>query len=180
MINTNGKRIAKDDHFLERLNEVRPSIYFQFDGFDSNTYRILRNEPNILEEKIRALDRLAEIGLSVTLVPAIERGVNEHEVGKIIDFAIGHPAVRGVNFQPAFHAGRHIAHDPMTRLTIPDVLKLIEAQTGGKFRVSDFTPVPCCFPHCNSLTYPFITGDTITPLHPIVNVFAYLDYITNR
>jgi uncharacterized radical SAM superfamily Fe-S cluster-containing enzyme len=78
MINTNGKRIARDDRFLEQLNEVRPAIYFQFDGFDSETYRILRGEPNILEEKVRALDRLAEIGLSVTLVPAIERGVNEH------------------------------------------------------------------------------------------------------
>jgi uncharacterized radical SAM superfamily Fe-S cluster-containing enzyme len=31
MINTNGKRIAHDDRFLEQLNEVRPSIYFQFD-----------------------------------------------------------------------------------------------------------------------------------------------------
>ena len=180
MINTNGKRIAKDDRFLEQLDEVRPSIYFQFDGFDSNTYRVLRNEPNILEEKIRALDRLAQIGLSVTLVPALERGVNEREVGKIIDFAIAHPAVRGVNFQPAFHAGRHISHDPMTRMTIPDVLKLIEAQTHGKFKISDFVPVPCCFPTCNSVTYAFIDGDTITPLPRIVNVYDYLDYITNR
>ncbi|MGC8485980.1 MAG: radical SAM protein, partial [Candidatus Baltobacteraceae bacterium] len=29
MINTNGKRIARDDRFLEELNEVRPSLYFQ-------------------------------------------------------------------------------------------------------------------------------------------------------
>ena len=35
MINTNGKRIARDDRFLEQLNEVRPALYFQFDGFDS-------------------------------------------------------------------------------------------------------------------------------------------------
>ena len=180
MINTNGKRIAKDDRFLEQLNETRPSLYFQFDGFESETYRILRGEPAILEEKLRALDRLAEIGLNVTLVPAIERAVNEHEVGKIIDFAIKHPAVHGINFQPAFHAGRHMKHDPMTRMTIPDVLKLIESQTFGKFLVSDFVPVPCCFPTCNSVTYAFIEGETITPLPRIVNVYDYLDYITNR
>jgi len=180
MINTNGKRIAKDDRFLEQLNEVRPSIYFQFDGFASETYRILRGEPNILEEKLRALDRLAEIGLSVTLVPAIERGVNEHEIGKIVDFAVKHPAVRGINFQPAFHAGRHLEHDPMTRMTIPDVVKLIESQTSGKFQASDFVPVPCCFPTCNSVTYAFIEGEKITPLPRIVNVYDYLDYITNR
>ena len=112
MVNTNGKRIAHDDRFLEQLNEVRPSLYFQFDGFDSETYRIIRGEPGLLEEKLRALDRLAEIGLNATLVPAVERGVNEHEIGKIIDLAIRHPAVRGINFQPAFHAGRHPAHDP--------------------------------------------------------------------
>jgi hypothetical protein len=180
MINTNGKRIARDDRFLEQLNQARPSLYFQFDGFDAETYRIIRGEPGILDEKLRALDRLASIGLSVTLVPAIERGVNEHEIGKIIEFAIQHPAVRGINFQPAFHSGRHMQHDPLHRMTIPDVLKLIEQQTAGKFLVSDFIPVPCCFPTCNSVTYAFINGDTVTPLSRIVNVYDYLDYITNR
>jgi 7,8-dihydro-6-hydroxymethylpterin dimethyltransferase len=180
MVNTNGKRIAKDDRFLAELNDARPSIYFQFDGFDAETYRIIRGEPDILEEKLRALDRLASIGLSVTLVPAIERGVNEHEVGRIIDFAIKHPAVRGINFQPAFHAGRHVAHDPMQRMTIPDVVKLIEEQTRGMFLASDFIPVPCCFPTCNSVTYAFIDGETVTPLSRVVTVDDYLDYITNR
>jgi 7,8-dihydro-6-hydroxymethylpterin dimethyltransferase len=180
MLNTNGKRIAKDDRFLEELNSVRPSIYFQFDGFDSETYRILRGEPAILDEKLRALDRLAEIGLNVTLVPAIERGVNEREVGRIIEFAIKHPAVHGVNFQPAFHAGRHLQHDPLTRITIPDVLQLIEVQTAGMFQTSDFVPVPCCFPTCNSVTYAFVEGDKVTPLPRIINVYDYLDYIKNR
>jgi 7,8-dihydro-6-hydroxymethylpterin dimethyltransferase len=180
MINTNGKRIANDDRFLEQLNEVRPSLYFQFDGFDSETYRILRGEPDILEEKLRALDRLAQIGLGVTLVPAIERGVNDHELGKIIDFAIKHPAVQGINFQPAFHAGRHVEHDPLKRMTIPDILGLIESQTASTFMATDFVPVPCCFPTCNSVTYAFIDGEKVTPLPRIVNVYDYLDYITNR
>jgi len=73
MLNTNGKRIAKDDRFLAELAEVRPNIYFQFDGFDAETYRVIRGEPDILTEKLRALDRLAEIGCTVILVPAIER-----------------------------------------------------------------------------------------------------------
>ena len=180
MINTNGKRIAHDDRFLEQLNEVRPSLYFQFDGFEPDTYRILRGEPAILDEKLRALDRLAQIGLNVTIVPAIERGVNEHEVGKIIEFAIQHPAIHGINFQPAFHAGRHVQHDPLKRTTIPDVIRLIEEQTAGKFAASDFVPVPCCFPTCNSVTYAFIEGEKVTPLPRILNVYDYLDYITNR
>src|SRR6266702_3562320 len=110
MLNTNGKRIADDDYFLAELADIRPSIYFKVDGFASETYRVLRGELDILEQKLRALDRLAASGLSVVLVPAIERGVNLHEVGAIVQFAIGHPAVRGINFQPAFHTGRHGEH----------------------------------------------------------------------
>jgi uncharacterized radical SAM superfamily Fe-S cluster-containing enzyme len=180
MLNTNGKRIARDDAFLAELAEVKPALYFQFDGFESETYRVIRGEPDLLPQKLKALDRLAEVGMDVTLVPAIERGVNDHEVGAIVDFAIKHPAVRGIVFQPAFHAGRHMPHDPMQRLTIPDVVSLIEDQTGGKFRTSDFVPIPCCFPTCNSVTYAFVEGDQVTPLPRIVDVSNYLDYITNR
>jgi uncharacterized radical SAM superfamily Fe-S cluster-containing enzyme len=180
MLNTNGKRIARDDRFLEQLNEVRPAFYFQFDGFERETYRIIRGEPDILGEKLRALDRLAQVGLNVTLVPAIERGINEHEIGRIVEFAIEHPAVRGITFQPAFHAGRHMPHDPMLRMTIPDIVRLIEAQTSGKFVASDFVPVPCCFPTCNSVTYAFVEDGRVTPLPRIINVGDYLDYITNR
>lgn len=180
MLNTNGKRIANDDAFLAQLSEIRLSIYFQFDGFDSETYRVIRGEPDILTEKLRALDRLAEIGCAVVLVPAIERGVNEHEIGQIVRFGIEHPAVMGVNFQPAFHSGRHSEHDPLQRVTIPDILQHLESQMDGTFLISDFVPVPCCFPTCNSVTYAFVDGDTVTPLSRLLNVDDYLDYITNR
>lgn len=180
MLNTNGKRIAWDDHFLADLAEIQPAVYFQFDGFEPETYRVIRGEAGILAEKVRALDRLAEVGCPVVLVPAIERGVNEHEVGRIIRFALEHPAVFGVNFQPAFHSGRFMTHDPLQRLTIPDLLQFIEAQTEGLFQVSDFTPVPCCFPTCNSVTYAYIEGSTVLPLTRILNVEDYLDYMTNR
>ena len=180
MINTNGKRIARDDRFVEQLAEVQPAFYFQFDGFERGTAVTLRGEADIVEQRVRALDRLAAAGLHVTLVPAIERGVNEQEIGRIVDFAISHPAVRGINFQPAFHAGRHPGHDPMQRITIPDILRSIEQQTAGRFVVSDFIPVPCCFPTCNAVTYAFVDGDNVTPLPRIVNVYEYLDYITNR
>src|SRR5260370_28895532 len=68
----------------------------------------------------------------------------------------------------------------MKRMTMPDILKLIETQPAAKFKASDFVPVPCCLPTCNSVTYAFIDGDQITPLPRIVNVYDYLDYITNR
>jgi hypothetical protein len=181
MINTNGRRIANDDAFLAEIAGIRPSIYFQFDGFEDETYRKIRGEAGLFPEKLRALDRLAAIGCDVVLVPAIERDVNLHEIGRIVEFGIGHPAVRGINFQPAFHAGRHSDHDPMQRITIPDILQAMEGQTGGKFLVSDFVPVPCCFPTCNSVTYAYLDDDgSVIPLPRLLEVDDYLDYITNR
>ncbi len=180
MLNTNGKRIATDDAFVAALAELKISLYFQFDGFEERTYQIIRGEPGILPEKLRALDRLADAGCNVVLVPAIEREVNLHEVGAIVRFGIEHPAVRGINFQPAFHSGRHSAHDPMQRVTIPDILQAMEAQTEDLFRVSDFVPVPCCFPTCNSVTYAYVDEGQVTPIPRLLNVDDYLDYISNR
>jgi uncharacterized radical SAM superfamily Fe-S cluster-containing enzyme len=181
MLNTNGKRIATDDRFLAELAEIKPNIYFQFDGFDEATYRVIRDEHDLLLKKLRALDRLESIGCTVILVPAIERDVNEHEVGKIVRFGLEHPAVGGINFQAAFHAGRHGSHDPLRRMTNPDIIALIEQQTEGLFRKTDFIPVPCCFPTCNSVTYAYIDEQkNVTPLPRILNVEDYLDYIANR
>jgi 7,8-dihydro-6-hydroxymethylpterin dimethyltransferase len=180
MLNTNGKRIADDDAFLAELAEVRPTIYFQFDGFARETYRIIRGEPDILAQKLRALDRLAAIGIGVVLVPAVERDVNLHEVGEIVKFGIAHPAVRGINFQPVFHAGRHLTFDPLQRLTIPDILRELERQTAGMFLVQDFVPVPCCFPTCNSVTYALVDENGVLPLPRVLDVDDYLDYIANR
>ncbi|HEX9037863.1 MAG TPA: radical SAM protein [Ktedonobacterales bacterium] len=180
MLNTNGKRIATDDQFVADLAPLAPSIYFQFDGFESETYRVIRGEPDLLAIKLRALDRLAAIGANVVLVPAVSREVNLHEVGEIVKFAMAHPAVRGINFQPAFMAGRHGAHDPMTRLTIPDVLIAIQEQTGELLTVNDFVPVPCCFPTCNSVTYALVDGSSVLPLPRLLNVDDYLDYVSNR
>ncbi|TMG68627.1 MAG: radical SAM protein [Chloroflexi bacterium] len=112
---------------------------------------------------------------------AIERGVNEHEVGRIVEFGLRHPAVFGVNFQPAFRAQRHVQPaDPLSRMTIPDVLKGLDAQTNGVFKLDDFVPVPCCMPTCNFVTYALIDGDEVTPITRMIDVEAALDYLKNR
>ena len=80
MINTNGLRIATDDRFLEELARLKPAIYFQFDGLEDRTYRAIRGE-DLLDVKLKALDRLAEADLDVALVAAVEKEINDHEVG---------------------------------------------------------------------------------------------------
>src|SRR3990172_1866171 len=93
MLNTNGIRIARDDRFLEGLAALKPHIYLQFDGFDPETNRILRGKEDLIHEKLRALERLAAVDVRVVLVAVIERDVNEHEVGRILEFGLRHPAV---------------------------------------------------------------------------------------
>lgn len=180
MLNTNGIRIARDDRFLSELARVKPHVYLQFDGFDASTNLALRGRPDLLETKLRALDRLAQADVRVILVAVIERGVNEHEIGSIVEFGLKHPAVFGVMFQSAFHTARHVPFDPLQRVTIPDVLKAMEAQTRGLFRRDDFVPVPCCMPTCHFVTYALLDCDSVTPLPRILDVEPYLDHLKNR
>lgn len=76
------------------------------------------------------------MGLTVTLVAAIEKDINEHEIGAVIRHGLDHPAVRSVVFQPVTHSGRHVEFDPLTRLTNSDVLHAIGKQVSSPSRAS--------------------------------------------
>ncbi len=189
-LNTNGIRLASDRRFVAALGERntpgRPlSIYLQFDGLEEATSRAIRGR-DLREIKRRALDNCAEVGLTVTLVAAVEKGVNEHELGAIIRFGLEHPAVRSVAFQPVTHSGRHVPFDPLTRLTNPDIIHGIAAQLPEWFRASDFFPVPCCFPTCRSITYLLTDGIpgaddfSLLPIPRLIEIGDYLDYVSNR
>jgi hypothetical protein len=179
MLNTNGIRIAQDDKFLAGLADVRPTIYLQFDGFSERSHELLRGK-NLLELKLKALDRLAQAKLDVVLVPTIDKHVNHDQIGDIVQFGIKHPAVCGVAFQPMTHAGRHNAFDPLDRETIADVIHGIAEQTKGLLVESDFIPVPCCHPTCRSATYLYVDDGKTTPIPRIVDVDKYLNYVVNR
>lgn len=190
-LNTNGIRLATDKAFVRALGERNGrggkavNIYLQFDGFKQGTHLAIRGK-DLRERKRAALDNCAEVGLTVTLVAAIEKDLNSDELGAIIRYGIEHPAVRSVAFQPVTHSGRHIEFDPMTRLTNSDIIHGIAAQLPEWFRASDFFPVPCCFPTCRSITYLIVdqheeTGETtVVPIPRLIQIEDYLDYVTNR
>jgi uncharacterized radical SAM superfamily Fe-S cluster-containing enzyme len=180
MLNTNGIRLARDPRFAPALAEIGVHVYLQFDGLDQATQIAIRGK-DLTDEKRRALDRCAEAGVSVSLAAAVERGVNEWEVGKIVRFGIDHPAVTGVFFQPVTHSGRfRTESDPFDKLTNPDVIDAIAEQLPEWFRVDDFVPVPCCSPTCRSATFALYDGADLVPLPRLVDVEEYLDYVTNR
>ncbi len=148
MVNTNGIRIATEDGFAERLAEYDEDfeIYLQFDSFKRDAVMALRGADTRSVHE-RALDKLNELNLSTTLVATIRRGLNDDELGAIVEFAKDQPCVRGVTFQPVQAAGRLENYDygysaTRDRLTLTEVRRRILEQT-DLFAPEDIIPVPC-------------------------------------
>jgi uncharacterized radical SAM superfamily Fe-S cluster-containing enzyme len=179
VLNTNGLRLAHDRRFVADLGRLGVRIYLQFDGLSEATDLAIRGR-DLRRAKQAALDRCADAGLAVILVAAVEAGVNLGEVGDIVRFGLSHPAVRAVVFQPVTHSGRHPAFDPLNRVTNADVIHALVDQCGGWFKVSDFFPVPCCFPACRSVTYLLADQDDVVPIPRLLDMDRYLDYVSNR
>jgi uncharacterized radical SAM superfamily Fe-S cluster-containing enzyme len=144
-LNTNGMRLALNPDYAGRLKKAGLStVFLQFDGLDDDIYRSMRGAA-LLGLKQRAIANCAEAGLGVVLVPTLIPGVNTAQVGQIIDFAIqGLPHVRGVHFQPISYFGRYPGTPTdADRYTLPELMRDIEAQTGGLIPVGSFRPSGC-------------------------------------
>ncbi|NCB06108.1 MAG: hypothetical protein EOM69_11410 [Clostridia bacterium] len=90
----------------------------------------------------------AAAGLAVILVPCVMPGQNDGELGDIFRFAKTHmPAVKGVFFQPVSYFG--VYPGARARITIPELLRKLEQQTGGELMKRDFMPGSCEHPQCS-------------------------------
>mgnify|MGYP001245500821 CR=1 FL=1 len=175
MVNTNGLRIADDADFARRLADYLPGfeIYLQFDSLRPAVHRRLRGR-DLVDVRRRALDRLNALGLSTTLVVTLARGVNDDEVGALIDFALTQPCVRGVTLQPVQSAGRLRGFDPATdRLTLTEVRRRVLEQT-SVFRPEDLIPVPC-HPDALAMAYALKLGDRTVPLTGLIDPQVLLE-----
>jgi len=160
MLNTNGRRIAKDDRFLKFLQRHRRRIevYLQFDGLRPSTHVALRGE-DLSEEKPLALRRLDECGIYTTLVMTVCKGVNQDEVGEVLSIGLETPRCAGVAIQPMFGSGRVGRYDPMDRVTPTGVLARLGGQTDGLVGDEDFIPLPCSHKDCCDISYLIRMGD---------------------
>ncbi len=192
-VNTNGVRISQSVQYAKDLKAAGVStVYLQFDGLTRDTYKFIRGL-DLLETKMKAIQNLREAGFaSVVLVVTLVKGVNDGQLGDIIDFAVKNfDVVRCINVQPVSLCGRlpQQERDRM-RITIPDFMHLVEQQTDGALKVSDFYPVPTvvpvskavgalkdkryveftAHPHCGMATYLFVDDGKITPITRYANV----------
>lgn len=150
-LNTNGIRIGREDGYACALADAGlDSVFLQFDGTRDGIYEALRGRP-LLERKLAAIRALAEAGIGIVLVPTVVPGINDDDLGAIIRFAAENsPAVRGVHFQPVSYFGRY-PEPPADaqRITLPEIMNLLEEQSGGVMRASHFQPPGCEHSHCS-------------------------------
>jgi uncharacterized radical SAM superfamily Fe-S cluster-containing enzyme len=149
-LNTNGIRLAEDKPLVEKLAEAGLSfVFMQFDSLDDAVYETLRGCP-LTALKEQAIANCADYRIGVTLVPTVVPGVNNHEVGDIIRFAVMHsPAVRGVHFQPVSYFGRSpVPVQSAPRYTLDELLHDMVDQSAGLVKAEDFSPSNCDHPLC--------------------------------
>ncbi len=173
MINTNGIRIAREAGFAERLKEYEPNleIYLQFDSFRREALQVLRAADTRRVHQL-ALAKLNALNIATTLVVTVRRGVNDDELGEIIEFARAQACVRGVTFQPVQAAGRLEQYEggfdcKRDRLTLTEVRRRILEQS-DLFAPEDILPVPC---HADSIAmaYALKLDDKFVPLTGLID-----------
>ena len=119
-----------------------------------------------------------EVNLSTTLVVTLQKGLNDGEIGKVIDFALKQKCVRGVTFQPTQIAGRLEDFNTETdRITLTEVRRNILEQT-NVFKAEDLLPVPCN-PDALVMGYALKLGDEVFPLTRYINPQDLLDNSKN-
>ena len=157
LVNTNGTTIARGDgRVLDSLRRHRDrvEVYLQHDGFDLAGHRHHRGA-DLRRIKAEAVAALSEARVFTTLTMTIAKGVNDHEIGAVLDLALATPYVTGVSLQPQFASGRSGEVDPLDRLTHTGVLARLGPQTDGRVTWRDLTALPCSHPHCCSVGYLF-------------------------
>jgi len=169
MLNTNGIRIAKDISFVEKLASYMPDfeIYLQFDSFKPEVLEKLRGE-DLTEVRKQAIENLNHFNLSTTLVITLQKGENDDEIGKILDYATKQKCVRGVTFQPTQVAGRNDNYDDATgRITLTEVRRKIYEQY-PIFTPQDLIPVPCN-PDALCMAYALKMNGEVIPMTHLLN-----------
>ncbi|HSC88207.1 MAG TPA: radical SAM protein [Polyangiaceae bacterium] len=138
---SNGIRFAQDADFAKQAKEAGLRLcYLQFDGV-TNEANGHRKIGNLFDVKLKAIENLAAAGIDVVLVVTVVNGVNNDQVGPVVQFAIDNAdKVTVVSFQPVSFTGRdedisdedrvrqrytlsHLAHDVKGQLGITEPLR---------------------------------------------------------
>ena len=104
---TNGIEFAKSpDYAKEAADAGLRYAYLQFDGI-GNAANSHRRVGNLFDVKLQAIENLHSAGVDIVPVVTIVNGVNNEQVGRIIEFALDNPkTINFLSFQPVSFTGR--------------------------------------------------------------------------
>ncbi len=143
---TNGIEFAKSPEFCQQAAEAGLRfVYLQFDGI-GNAANSHRHVGNLFDVKLQAIENLYAAGVDIVLVSTIINGVNNEQVGRIVEFALDNPKkLSFIAFQPVSFTGRdeEISDERRAaqRYTIADLAHDIKKQTGIGEPVRDWFPI---------------------------------------
>lgn len=162
-INTNGLVLSRNPQFLSDLTEAGcTGVYLQFDGLTPEVYTQIRGE-DILADKLQAIENCRREGIQVVLAMTIIQGVNQDQIGAVLNFALDNlDVVVGVALQPAFTSGRFDIKDAR-RLNMGDVVFMLAEQTDGLILPYEMWPLSCSHPLCSCGTQLIKDGDRFVP-----------------
>src|SRR5262245_59705958 len=104
---TNGIEFAKSPEFCRKAADAGLRYaYLKFDGI-GNAANQHRKVGNLFDVKLRAIENLYSNGVDVIPVITIVNGINNEQVGRIIQFALDNPKkIPFLSFQPVSFTGR--------------------------------------------------------------------------
>jgi uncharacterized radical SAM superfamily Fe-S cluster-containing enzyme len=143
---TNGIEFAKSKDFCRQAAEAGLRYaYLQFDGIgnEANSHRLVGN---LFDVKIQAIENLHEAGVTIIPVTTIVNGINNEQVGHIVQFALDNPKkIPFLSFQPVSFTGRDEEVTPerraAQRYTLSHLAHDVKRQTGLGEPTRDWFPI---------------------------------------
>jgi uncharacterized radical SAM superfamily Fe-S cluster-containing enzyme len=143
---TNGIEFAKSPEFAKAAAEAGLRYaYLQFDGI-GNAANSHRRVGNLFDVKLRAIENLHRAGVDIVPVITIVNGVNNEQVGRVIEFALDNPkTINFLSFQPVSFTGRDEEVTPerraAQRYTLSHLAHDVKNQTGLGEPTRDWFPI---------------------------------------
>jgi uncharacterized radical SAM superfamily Fe-S cluster-containing enzyme len=151
---TNGIEFAKSPEFcMEAAEAGLRYAYLQFDGI-GNAANEHRKVGNLFDVKLRAIENLHKAGVDIVPVTTIINGINNEQVGRIIQFALDNPKkIPFCSFQPVSFTGRDEAVTDERRMaqryTLSHLAHDVKSQTGLGEPARDWFPISFMSTFCD-------------------------------
>lgn len=163
-LNTNGLRLAAEPDLCARLAEMGVYVVLSFHTFDPQV-SVQMHGRDLVAVKLHALENLARAGVRVTLLNVMARGLNDNEIGRLVEMLRTNDCILSLTIQTMTYTGQGGGRFERARhLPVDDAARNVCAQSQGQIEFSDFLPRPAAHPLCYLTCYLLKSGGRFLPL----------------